>query len=200
MGKDVGKGKEKGASERRQASRADVELVIEYSDLEHFCQDYARNLSLGGIFIETRSPLPLGAELQLSFALPGYRGKIRSSGKVVRRHTVEDAEARNLRPGMAVQFDDLSEDNKSIIDALVQLVPGLKKPLSFFSNAVTLVFSGMMIYYGWQMAELQARTNQKTIIMQIPLVYLYAILPLMGVLMLIRTLHVMHKDLGNKKA
>lgn len=86
------------------------------------------------------------------------------------------------------------------IDVLVQLVPSLKRPFSFFSNAATLVFSGMMIYYGWQMAELQVRTNQKTIIMQIPLVYLYAILPLMGVLMLIRTLQAIHKDLNPEKA
>ena len=70
------------------------------------------------------------------------------------------------------------------IDALVQLVPKLKIPLNYFSNIVTLIFSMMMIYYGWRMAELQMITNQKTIIMQIPLVYLFSILPLMGVMML----------------
>lgn len=86
--------------------------------------------------------------------------------------------------------------NRSMIkiDASVQLFPKLKTPLTFFSNIVTLIFSGMMIYYGWLMALLQLRTNQQTIIMKIPLVYLYAILPLMGVLMLIRTLQVMYQD------
>ncbi len=106
--------------ERRRSPRADVELVIEYSDLEHFCQDYARNVSLGGIFIETRSPLPTGATLQLSFGLPGYSGKIRSSGKVVRSVSVEDARARGVRPGMAICFDELSEESKALIDALVR--------------------------------------------------------------------------------
>jgi len=76
------------------------------------------------------------------------------------------------------------------IDALVQLVPSLKNPLTFFSNAVTMVFSVMMIYYGWKMAALQVATHQKTIIMQIPLVYLYAILPIMGIMMFIRTIQV----------
>ena len=33
------------------------------------------------------------------------------------------------------------------IDALVQVVPRLKTPLTFFSNAVTLIFAGVMIYY-----------------------------------------------------
>lgn len=87
--------------------------------------------------------------------------------------------------------------NRSMIkiDASVQLFPKLKIPLTYFSNLVILVFSVMMIVYGWQMAELQSRTFQKTLILQIPLVYLYAILPLTGVLMLIRTLQVIYQDL-----
>jgi len=80
------------------------------------------------------------------------------------------------------------------IDASVQLLPKLKYPLTHFSNLVVLIFSGMMIYYGWLMAALQVQTSQKTIVMQIPLVYLYAILPLMGVLMLLRTIQVIYQD------
>jgi C4-dicarboxylate transporter DctQ subunit len=87
--------------------------------------------------------------------------------------------------------------NRSMIkiDASVQLLPKLKTPLTFFSNFTILVFSTMMIYYGWMIAALQVRTHQKTIIMQIPLVYLYAILPLMGVMMFIRTIQVVYKDI-----
>ena len=81
------------------------------------------------------------------------------------------------------------------IDALVQIFPSLKTPLNFFSNFVTLIFSTMMIYYGWQMAALQMQTFQKTIIMQIPLAYLYAILPAMGIGMFIRTIQVMYQDI-----
>lgn len=80
------------------------------------------------------------------------------------------------------------------IDASVQLLPGLKVPLSYFSNLLVLIFSAIMVYYGWLMAALQVQTFQKTIIMQIPLVYLYAMLPLMGVLMFIRTIQVMYED------
>jgi C4-dicarboxylate transporter, DctQ subunit len=82
------------------------------------------------------------------------------------------------------------------IDALVQLVPKLKLPLTYFSNLAVLVFALMMIYFGSQMAALQVATNQKTIILQIPLVYLFAILPVMGVTMLIRTIQVLHRDIN----
>jgi TRAP-type C4-dicarboxylate transport system permease small subunit len=83
------------------------------------------------------------------------------------------------------------------IDASVQLLPKLKVPLNFFSNIVTAIFSFMM------MAALQYRTHQKTIIMQIPLVYLYAMLPLMGITMLLRIIQVIYEDiidLRNKPA
>jgi len=81
------------------------------------------------------------------------------------------------------------------IDASVQLFPKLKIPLTFFSNFVVGIFSVMMIYYGWHMAVLQARTFQKTIIMEIPLVYLYAVLPLMGLMMLMRVMKVFYQDI-----
>jgi TRAP-type C4-dicarboxylate transport system permease small subunit len=86
------------------------------------------------------------------------------------------------------------------IDASVQLLPKLKVPLTYFSNLVILVFSVMMMVYGWQMAAMQVRTFQKTLILQIPLVYLYAILPLTGLLMFIRTLQVLHQDYTASKA
>jgi TRAP-type C4-dicarboxylate transport system permease small subunit len=86
--------------------------------------------------------------------------------------------------------------NRSMIkiDASVQIFPKLKMPLTYFSNLVILIFSVMMMIYGWKIAALQARTFQHTVIMKIPLVYLYAILPLTGVLMFIRTVQVIYQD------
>jgi len=92
--------------------------------------------------------------------------------------------------------------NRSMIkiDALYQLVPSVRFSLSIFSNLVILAFSVMMIYYGTEMAILQVATNQKTVILQIPIVYLYAFLPLMGGLMFLRTLHVIYNDIAVERA
>jgi TRAP-type C4-dicarboxylate transport system permease small subunit len=46
----------------------------------------------------------------------------------------------------------------------------------------------------------QASTGQTTIIMQIPMVCLYALIPLMGGLTLIRTLQVLYQDIAAEKA
>ena len=86
------------------------------------------------------------------------------------------------------------------IDASVQLLPRFKMPLTYFSNFATMIFAGMMIYYGWLMVMLQYRTHQKTIIMEIPLVILYLILPLMGVMMLIRSIQVVYQDVNEQRA
>ena len=92
--------------------------------------------------------------------------------------------------------------NRSMIkiDASVQLLPKLKVPLMFFSNLVTLAFSLIMLIYGWKMAALQVMTQQKTIILQIPLVYIFAILPLMGGMMFIRTIQVMAQDINELRS
>ena len=92
--------------------------------------------------------------------------------------------------------------NRSMIkiDASVQLLPKLKMPLTYFSNFVIMIFAVLMIYYGWLMVELQHRTEQKTIIMEIPLVILYIILPLMGVMMLIRAVQVIYQDITEQRA
>jgi len=84
--------------------------------------------------------------------------------------------------------------NMITIDALPQMVPRLKLALTFFSHAAALFFSLLIMYLGWQMAALQVTTHQKTIILEIPLVYLYAILPLMGGMMTIRTIQVIYMD------
>ena len=91
--------------------------------------------------------------------------------------------------------------NRSMIkiDALVQIIPRLKMPLGLFSNLVTLLYSVIIFYLGWKMAAVQVATFQKTIILEIPYVFLFAILPLMGAMMFIRTIQVMYWDwLGSK--
>ena len=86
------------------------------------------------------------------------------------------------------------------IDALVQLVPKLKYPLAIFSYLVNLVFALMMVYFGYLLAALQVESDQSTLILQIPTVYLYAILPLMGVMMVSRVLIVMRDDIRSRRA
>ena len=81
------------------------------------------------------------------------------------------------------------------IDALPQLVPGLKKLLTMFAHAVTLVFAGTMVYLGWMMTVMMYEDKYaRTSSLQIPEWIFYAVLPTMGVMMFFRTLLVMVED------
>lgn len=75
------------------------------------------------------------------------------------------------------------------IDALPQIIRGLKKPLSAVSHLAVLVFAVFMIRYGWTMT-LSAWSDPfaRTSTLQIPEWYFYAVLPLLGGMLLLRTL------------
>ena len=80
------------------------------------------------------------------------------------------------------------------IDAVVQVFPKLKKWLTLYTHLLMLGFCGIMIFYGYKMTHLQWLTHQKTIIMQIPLVIVYAVMPVTGVMLLYRTLQALVND------
>ena len=87
--------------------------------------------------------------------------------------------------------------NRSLIriDAVPNLFPWLKKPLDFVNHAAVGVFAVFVTYFGWQLVKLQYMTKQTTIILRIPQVVLYSIIPLMGILMFLRLVQVVTEDL-----
>ncbi len=86
------------------------------------------------------------------------------------------------------------------IDALPQMLPVLKKPLTLFSHCVILVFAVAMVYLGMQMTLMMFHDEYaRTTTLQIPEYLFYAILPLMGVMMFLRTLIAMREDWTGKK-
>jgi len=87
--------------------------------------------------------------------------------------------------------------NRSLIriDALPQIFPILKKPLTLLSHLAVLAFSVSMVWLGGQMT-LQAYHDpyMRTVSLQIPEWLFYLVLPIMGVMMFFRTLIVMIED------
>jgi TRAP-type C4-dicarboxylate transport system permease small subunit len=85
------------------------------------------------------------------------------------------------------------------IDALPQILPGLKKPLTLFSHCVVLLFSGVMIYLGIKMTMMMYEDEYaRTATLQIPEYFFYAVLPIMGVMMFLRTLIILWEDWSGK--
>src|SRR5689334_3499112 len=58
-------------AERRSFERIPVSWAVDYQSGDTFLYSYITNISAMGIFIYSRSPLPVGAHLRLKFAPPG---------------------------------------------------------------------------------------------------------------------------------
>jgi molecular chaperone DnaK len=103
-------------SERRRHERITVSVIIDYETADQFFQDYAMNLSLGGVFIRTNERMPLGARLKIHFSIPEHDEFIDGWGTVVR---IENSDDPDELPGLGIAFDKLDSKASGIIDTLV---------------------------------------------------------------------------------
>ena len=86
------------------------------------------------------------------------------------------------------------------IDALPQIFPVLRKFLNFINHVAVIFFSGLLVWLGWGMTMMVYQDEfARTTTLQIPEWYFYAVLPIVGVMMFIRTLLVMVEDLRAPK-
>ena len=100
----------------RSHERKAVKLMIDYQTLDQFFHDYATNISLGGVFIRSKNPLPVGTKLRVSFSLPGLKKMVETVGEVAH---VLDARSDEGFTGMGIRFNDLDVGSKKVIDDLV---------------------------------------------------------------------------------
>lgn len=81
------------------------------------------------------------------------------------------------------------------IDVLTQLVPLTRRFLTLVNHLSVLLFSTLMVRLGWRMTmSVYQDEYARTASLQIPEWYFYAILPLMGVMMYLRTIIVAVED------
>ena len=80
----------------------------------------ARNLSAGGMFIDSPVPAAAGTVLDLAFDLPGL-GRVRCAGRV--RWNTDVAAGRARHPGMGVAFEPLNESDRALIASFAALEP-----------------------------------------------------------------------------
>jgi uncharacterized protein (TIGR02266 family) len=103
---------------RRDSPRRPVTLEVEYESMYEFLTDFASNMSLGGMFIETKTPLPMGAEFKLRFALPAQDDFIHAVGKVC---WIQGPERAPLPVGMGVSFSGMDPTDLRVIEAWLNL-------------------------------------------------------------------------------
>lgn len=98
--------------DRRQYIRATLNLLISYETVEAFRSDYSDNISVGGVFIKTDRPLPVGTELKIHFMLPQEKEPLTAEGIVV--HNTLDEEDAEIE-GMGIEFNNVPDSLKKRI-------------------------------------------------------------------------------------
>ena len=100
-------------SDRRIAQRFDKVFSIYISGAWGTAFGIARNISEGGMFIETPDPYPLGSRMQVTFSLPGGDAEMTALAEVVHLCFLSDTPAggpRRVVVGMGVRFVGFSEE------------------------------------------------------------------------------------------
>jgi hypothetical protein len=80
-------------------------------------QCVARNVSAGGIFLETADPLPLGARIRVCFLTPDEATEIAVAGEVKNHYFVnymKDGANRSVS-GMAVRFLAFEDESQHVL-------------------------------------------------------------------------------------
>ncbi len=77
----------------------------------------ARNVSAGGIFLETRDPLPLGARIRVCFMTPDESAEIVALGEVKNHYFMNFVHqgASQSVAGMAVRFVGFEEASQHVL-------------------------------------------------------------------------------------
>ena len=102
---------------KRRSNRLQHELPVAYRSVGSFLTDWATNISHGGMFINTRKPLPVGTEVRILIQLPMVEFPVGLNGRVTR--VAEFDNQANVVPGMGIQFTDVDPSKRHQIESLV---------------------------------------------------------------------------------
>jgi len=108
----------------RKHDRFECLVAVDYdiSDWTHQC--FLRDISMGGAYIETEQSIKIGQKIILTLSSPEFERGCVINGQVVRRD----------KKGIGLQFDEISLQQKKVIQALAKgsfkLLPELNSDLS----------------------------------------------------------------------
>lgn len=103
---------------KRRSERLQHELLVAYRTVDGFITDWAVNISKGGLFINSRNPLPVGTTVRLIISLPDTPFPFDLTGRVTRVSEYDNP--MNEVPGMGVEFVDIDEDKRARIERFVE--------------------------------------------------------------------------------
>lgn len=105
---------------QRRTARVPIEIKVEYKRINAFIADFTRDISGGGLFVRTDTPMPIGSEALFTLAIPRMEKPVTLKG-IVRRVVPKGDPTTEAGMGVELLFDDEQERIalKRVVDALM---------------------------------------------------------------------------------
>jgi len=104
--------------DRRTHVRFPVNLSVRYCDeTSEPCADFIMNISMGGVFIQSETPKPVGCRIRMDFEIPP---KIRYLGRFNGEVVAVNADDPKYPKGMFVKFVDAGDEELKMLEDFLE--------------------------------------------------------------------------------
>ena len=111
--------------ELRSTPRLSASFKVRYESFDQFLTEYTEDLSRGGMFLVTKTFLPINSVITCELYLPSSDDKVRIIGRVAHVLTEAEAGRRKRQPGMGIEFLDIPrEDADRLLGYLARMTTG----------------------------------------------------------------------------
>ncbi|HET9765719.1 MAG TPA: TIGR02266 family protein, partial [Thermoanaerobaculia bacterium] len=93
-------------------------ISLKFKEFRGFITEYSQNVSMGGMFIRTTSPKPVGTIFDFELSLTDDFKLVQGIGEVIWVRERDDGPERSS--GMGVRFLDLSSESRRLIQRIVE--------------------------------------------------------------------------------
>src|SRR6185436_2032906 len=93
-------------------------ISLKFKEFRGFITEYSANLSMGGMFIRTTSPKPIGTIFDFELSLTDDFKLVQGIGEVLWVRETDDGPEQPS--GMGVRFLDLSSESRRLIQRIVE--------------------------------------------------------------------------------
>src|SRR5689334_4422362 len=108
-------------ADQRKDKRSPASLKVKYKSatVDQFIEQFGTDVSTGGMFIKTKTPLEIGARLKLELQLSDASPVIQGVGRVCWRR-MPNADPQAPPPGMGIKFEKLEDDSRATVERIVR--------------------------------------------------------------------------------
>jgi len=98
--------------EKRKYNRKDFIRIVDYTVGDRYYRDFIKDISEGGIFIETSNAFSLGQKILMTFVSPDYQRPFKISGEII----------HSQAGGIGVKFNIKSQVQESVLKSYVNMI------------------------------------------------------------------------------